>query len=54
MAGIRPEVLAHLADLAASGRLEAPIAATFPLTDVQRAFEPLEQRHIHGKVVLLP
>ncbi|MEV6113854.1 zinc-binding dehydrogenase [Streptomyces sp. NPDC052109] len=44
----------RLADLAASGRLEVPIAATLPLADVQRAFELLEQRHHDGKVVLLP
>ena len=30
------------------------IFATFPLADVQRAFELLEARHTHGKVVLLP
>ncbi|WP_405883756.1 NADP-dependent oxidoreductase [Streptomyces sp. NBC_01384] len=50
VAGTSREVLAHLADLAASGRLELPIAATFPLADVRRAFELVEARHTHGKV----
>ncbi|WP_042433357.1 NADP-dependent oxidoreductase [Streptacidiphilus anmyonensis] len=53
-AGTSAEVLAHLADLAATGQLELPIAATFPLADVRRAFELVEARHTHGKVVLLP
>jgi NADPH:quinone reductase len=54
MAGTSPKVLSHLAELAATGRLELPIAATFPLADVQRAFEVVEARHTHGKVVLIP
>lgn len=54
MAGTSRDVLAHLADLAAAGLLELPIAATFPLADVRRAFELVEARHTHGKVVLLP
>ncbi len=48
------EVLAHMADLVASGQVELPISATFPLDDVQKAFELVEQRHTHGKVVLVP
>jgi NADPH:quinone reductase-like Zn-dependent oxidoreductase len=54
MAGTSPETLAHLADLAATGLLELPIAATFPLADLQAAFELVEARHTHGKVVLIP
>jgi NADPH2:quinone reductase len=54
MAGTSPEVLAYLASLIASGRIELPIAATFPLSEVRHAFELVEQRHTHGKVVLLP
>ena len=30
------------------------IAATYPLDRVADAFEELEQRHTHGKIVLLP
>jgi NADPH:quinone reductase-like Zn-dependent oxidoreductase len=48
------ERLAELAQLAADGELEIPIAATFPLADVRDAFRRLEQRHGRGKIVLLP
>jgi NADPH:quinone reductase-like Zn-dependent oxidoreductase len=47
-------VLAELAGLVASGDLDVPIAATFPLDDVRAAFELLEQGHTLGKIVLLP
>jgi NADPH:quinone reductase-like Zn-dependent oxidoreductase len=47
-------VLAELAALIASGDLEVPIAATFPLENVRVAFELLEQGHTRGKIVLLP
>lgn len=47
-------VLAELADLVAAGELEVPIAETFGLDDVQRAYRILEQRHTRGKIVLLP
>lgn len=47
-------VLAELAGLVASGNLEVPIAATFPLEDVRAAFRQLEQGHTQGKIVLLP
>jgi NADPH:quinone reductase-like Zn-dependent oxidoreductase len=48
------EVLAELARLAASGELEVPVAATFPLEEVRAAYELLERGHTHGKIVLLP
>lgn len=54
MAGTSRETLALLAGLAANGRLDLPIAARFPLSDVRSAFELLETGHIHGKVVLIP
>ena len=47
-------VLAELTGLIASGELEVPIAATFPLDDVRSAFEVLKQGHTRGKIVLLP
>jgi NADPH:quinone reductase-like Zn-dependent oxidoreductase len=47
-------VLAELAALIASGDLEVPIAATFPLDQVRAAFSLLAQGHIRGKIVLLP
>jgi NADPH:quinone reductase len=49
-----PEVLAEMAGLVASGAIEVPIAATFPLDQVAEAFELLEQRHTRGKIVLIP
>jgi len=48
------EVLAGLAGLVASGELEIPIAATFPLDQVQDAYRRLAQGHLLGKIVLLP
>jgi len=47
-------VLAELTALIAVGRLEIPIAAEYPLTEVRTAFRTLEQRHTHGKIVLRP
>ncbi|HYZ15266.1 MAG TPA: NADP-dependent oxidoreductase [Candidatus Acidoferrum sp.] len=53
-AGMNAQVLAELAGLIASGKLDVPIAATFPLDDVREAFALLEQGHTRGKIVLLP
>lgn len=47
-------VLAEMAALAASGDIEIPIAATYPLDRVRDAYAELEQRHTRGKIVLLP
>lgn len=46
--------LSELADLAASGALHIPIAATYPLTAVQEAYRDLANRRIHGRIVLHP
>jgi NADPH:quinone reductase-like Zn-dependent oxidoreductase len=43
-----------MADLVASGAIDFDVAATYPLDQVADAFEKLEQRHTHGKIVLLP
>ena len=53
-AGASAAVLAELADQIASGRLELPIAATYPLARVRDAFSDLERRHTRGKIVLIP
>ncbi|MBB5773444.1 NADP-dependent oxidoreductase [Nonomuraea jabiensis] len=53
-AGATVEVLAELAELVRTGRLEVPIAATYPLDRVQDAFRELEKRHTRGKIVLKP
>lgn len=47
-------VLSELAALAASGELEMPIAATFPLDHIREAYKLLEQGHAFGKIVLVP
>ena len=48
------EVLSEMAQLVASGKIEIPIAATYPLEQVAAAYEQLEQRHTRGKIVLIP
>ena len=52
--GTSTEVLAEMAGLVASGRIEIPIAARYPLEQVREAYAELEQRHTRGKIVLLP
>ena len=47
-------VLLEMAGLVASGQVEIPIAATYPLEKVRDAFAELEKRHTHGKIVLIP
>ncbi len=47
-------MLAELVAMVADGNLEIPIARTYPLEQVRDAFRELEQRHSHGKIVLLP
>jgi NADPH:quinone reductase-like Zn-dependent oxidoreductase len=54
MVGARAEVLAELAGLIDAGRLDVPIARTYPLADVREAYRELEQRHTLGKIVLIP
>jgi NADPH2:quinone reductase len=46
-------VLAELAGLIAGGQLVVPIAASYPLEQVQDAYRELATRHIRGKIVLL-
>ena len=46
--------LAELLGLVADGKLEVPIAATFPLDQVRDAFRELADRHTRGKIVLIP
>ncbi len=49
-----PEILGEMAELVALGKIEVPIAATYPLDEVREAFEQLEDRHTLGKIVLIP
>ena len=53
-AAANTDVLGELAGLIARGRLEIPIAKTYPLTNVREAYRDLEQRHTLGKILLLP
>lgn len=53
-AAANADVLAALVQLIADGRLEVPIAATYPLARVRDAYRELEQRHTLGKIVLHP
>ena len=48
------EVLGELVGLVREGKLDVPIARTYPLAKVQDAFRDLEQRHTQGKIVLVP
>jgi NADPH:quinone reductase-like Zn-dependent oxidoreductase len=52
--GAKLSNLVTLADEIAAGRLDLPIAATYPLSEVRAAYEELAARHTHGKIVLLP
>lgn len=52
--GTSAVVLAELAQLIADGKLEIPIADTFPLERVRDAYRELEERHTLGKIVLHP
>jgi NADPH:quinone reductase len=49
-----PAVLSEIADLIVSGAIDFDVAAAYPLDRVADAYEELEQRHTHGKIVLLP
>jgi NADPH:quinone reductase len=49
-----PAVLQAIADLIVSGAVDFDVAKTYPLDQVVDAFTELEQRHTHGKIVLLP
>jgi NADPH2:quinone reductase len=46
--------LRELADLTTAGELDIPIAATYPLTEIQAAYRRLAQDRPFGRVVLHP
>jgi len=52
--GAKASVLAELANIIDKGRLEIPIARIYNLNDVRDAYQELEKRHTHGKIVLVP
>jgi NADPH:quinone reductase-like Zn-dependent oxidoreductase len=49
-----PGTLTEVADRVLDGRIEVPIAATYPLERVRDAFDELAARTTRGKIVLLP
>lgn len=49
-----PEILGEMAELVVAGKIEVPIAATYPLDEVREAYEQLADRHTLGKIVLIP
>jgi NADPH:quinone reductase-like Zn-dependent oxidoreductase len=53
-AGASAATLAELGGLIADGRLEIPITAAYPLSEVRAAYRELERGHTRGKIVLLP
>ncbi|HEY4021318.1 MAG TPA: NADP-dependent oxidoreductase [Pseudonocardiaceae bacterium] len=46
--------LQRLADLVVTGELEIPIAVTYPLTDVRKAYQQVAEQRTLGKIVLIP
>jgi NADPH:quinone reductase-like Zn-dependent oxidoreductase len=48
------EVLGELTKLVATGELDVPVAATYPLSEVRAAYRRLMLRRTRGKIVLLP
>lgn len=48
------EVLTQIANLVVTRDVDFDVAATYPLDRVADAFEELEKRHTHGKIVLVP
>jgi NADPH:quinone reductase-like Zn-dependent oxidoreductase len=52
--GASASTLAQLAGLIAAGDLEVPIAARYPLDQVQDAYRELAKGHTRGKIVLEP
>jgi NADPH:quinone reductase-like Zn-dependent oxidoreductase len=52
--GANVEDMTTLVERLADGRLELPIAGTYPLAAVRDAFAELERRHTRGKIVLEP
>lgn len=46
--------LVHVMDLAASGRIRLPAIKTWPLHDINEAFDALRERGVPGKAVIVP
>lgn len=48
------DALREIVERVADGRLEVPIAATYPLSEVRAAYDEVDGGHTFGKIVLLP
>jgi NADPH:quinone reductase len=48
------DAFGELAGLAASGALDYPVAAAYPLADVREAYRAVAQRRLFGRIVLHP
>lgn len=48
----RPDDLPRIADAVAAGEITVPIAAAFPLEQIQEAVRLQAGRHVHGKIVI--
>jgi alcohol dehydrogenase len=49
-----PEDLTSLLDLISDGKMEVPIAGTYPLTEAKEALRLIEDREVIGKVIVAP
>lgn len=47
-----PEDLSRLTDAIVAGKITVPIAATFPIDQIQQAVALQADRHVHGKIVI--
>src|SRR5579883_521839 len=47
-----PGTLEYVAELVATGKLQVPIAATYPIEHIRAAAAFQSSRHVHGKVVI--
>jgi NADPH:quinone reductase-like Zn-dependent oxidoreductase len=47
-----PGTLEYIAELVATGKLQVPIAATYPIEHIRAAAEFQSSLHVHGKVVV--
>lgn len=48
----QPADLERIADAIAAGEITVPIAATFPVEQIQEAVRLQAERHVHGKIVV--
>ncbi|WP_219845398.1 zinc-binding dehydrogenase [Paenibacillus sp. AR247] len=51
-ANAAPGAIEEIARLIAAGQLRVPIAASFPMEQIQAAVKLQASRHVHGKIVI--